>query len=377
MRKQIPLEVYMNYIYVYALLVLLGIMIFLRLFFYKKYNFKVSKVKPKLTLAILTKNNEKLLDTVLNYDISFFDDIYIFDIGSIDNTLVVAREHAKKDKRIIVKDIKRASMYNDYYSIIRNSLKSDSVLFLNLIGIDKENPHVYVPDIFKPINEFNNKVKMKLDSRINGIFLLEHDMLERQKNNLILNEYIQRALINIKESLKVNSKYGERDEEISYIDKVIYEIDLLIKLIGITIKNDGELDENLAKIFKEYSGKNKVLINFKIIGKTRCFNETINNLILQIVQELLYTVFHFNYSIYLDVYERYGKIYLLMLKFDWIGNFEDFINNKNSLSYYVLQSIKNRLNLISGDLKIKNKGNKVNILIEIPINNIIKDICNR
>ncbi|CCJ33009.1 hypothetical protein [Caloramator australicus] len=367
----------MNYIYVYALLILLGIVIFLRLFFYKKYNFKVSKVKPKLTLAILTKNNEKLLDTILNYDISFFDEIYIFDIGSIDNTLVVAREHAKKDKRIIVKDIKRASMYNDYYSIIRNSLKSDSVLLLNLIGIDKENPHVYVPDIFKPINEFKNKAKMKLDSRINGIFLLEHDMLERQKNNLILKEYIQMALINIKESLKVNSKYGERDEEISYIDKVIYEIDLLIKLMGITINNDGELDENLAKIFKEYSEKNRVLINFKIIGKVRYFNETINNLILQIVQELLYTVFHFNYSIYLDVYERYGKIYLLMLKFDWIGNFEDFINNKNSLSYYVLQSIKNRLNLISGDLKIKNKGYKVNILIEIPIKNIIKDICDR
>ncbi|WDU83102.1 hypothetical protein [Caloramator sp. Dgby_cultured_2] len=110
-----------------------------------------------------------------------FDEIYIFDIGSIDNTLVVAREHSKKDKRIIVKDIKRASMYNDYYSIIRNSLKSDSVLLLNLIGIDKENPHVYIPDIFKPINEFKNKAKIKLDSRINGIFLLEHDMLERQK----------------------------------------------------------------------------------------------------------------------------------------------------------------------------------------------------
>ncbi|MCX7902880.1 MAG: hypothetical protein N2486_00060 [Caloramator sp.] len=363
--------------YIYTLLILFGIVLFLRIFFYKKYNFKASKMKPKLTLAILTKNNEKLLDTVLNYDISFFDEVYVFDIGSIDNTLVVAKEHMKKNKRIIVKDIKRASMYNDYYSIIGNSLKSDSVLLLNLISIDKQNPHVYVPDIFKPINEFSHKAKMKLDSRINGIFLLEYDLLERQKNNLILKEYIQRALINIKESLKVNSKYGERNEEIYYIEKVIHDIDLLIRLMGITVNNDGELDDNLANILKEYSEKNRVLINFKIIGKTRYFNETINNLILQILQELLYTVFHFNYSIYLDIYERYGKNYFLMLKFDWIGNFDDFINNKNTLSYYVLQSIQNRLNLISGNLKIKNKGNKLIILIEIPIKNIIKDICNR
>jgi hypothetical protein len=83
----------------------------------KRYKLEGEKIKPKVSIVILVKNNQKLLEHVikmLSSQPKNIDEIIILDMGSIDNSLKVAKEGEKLDSRVKFYSIDNSIMEENY-----------------------------------------------------------------------------------------------------------------------------------------------------------------------------------------------------------------------------------------------------------------------
>lgn len=355
-------------------------------FFYRpsltrSFNLPSEKVRPRVSVVFITKNNEKLLEHTIKILLKFQKDIHeivVLDLGSIDKTLEVAQHVLDKNTKAIIRSISRKTIKENYFNLIKNYVSGETVYVLDLYKIGVTNPNIYIPDLFKHLNSIQNKGLPQADTRIDGSKLLLFDAMEREKNNFVIKEYIMETMANVhmrldscKENIKKNPEDMESNmsELLEYMDQSTKNVALLTRLIGPGKFLEQTLDDNMLTIFKNYSHSHQVTINYKVIGKEKIMKETVRNLMLGITQDLLYTIVQYNLSSSIDVQVNYKRKKLfLFFKYDWAGDESKILSTDSGLSYYVLNSIKNRLSLLGGHLNIKtNSKQTVNILMYIPL----------
>lgn len=372
----------MNYIYIgigLAAIVLLAIIIYRRKSS-KKFEIVSDKVKPKASVVFLVKNNQKLLDYSFKTMIKVqkdIDEIVIIDIGSIDNSLKVAHEISNSDNRVKVYNIDEQLIIDNYFNIIKNYVTGEVFFIIDLNKIGMNNPNVYTPDIFKPLesafkNQFSN-----IDDRIDGTNLLYFDKFERQKNTCIVKENIIETLSNIRMMVELYEKDIQNGSEkikntelLDYIDRSTRNVTLLTRFLGSVEFNEKNINDNILTIFKDYSQSHGVSVDYEVKGKEIAFKDTVNNLILQIIEEILYIVVHNNLTTKTNIKTVYNKDYFEMnFEFKWNIEEDEFLSPNSGLRYYVLQSIQNRLKFIDGYLNIKKAKSLENVvlIIKFPI----------
>lgn len=363
--------------------------VFILLFIYKikntkKYKLEGEKIKPKVSAVILVKNNQKLLDHTIKTllkEQKDVDEIVILDMDSIDNSLKVAKKVASLNSRVKIYNVGESIITYNYFETIKKYVNGEVVFILDLYKIGLSNPNVYVPDLFKSLDTTLTNEISCIDDRIDGTKLLYFDSLERQKNSYVLKENIVEILSNIRMMLETYSKKASDNSEevtnhtdgiLEYMDESIKNLVLLTRLIGTIEFSKKELNDNILTIFKDYSESHGVTIEYKVTGTAKPFKESVNDLILRIIEELLYVVVQHNLITNMFVLSKYSNK-LLKIKFEFNQNKdkESLLNPDNKLSYYVLQSIQNNLKLINSNINIKTKPDGlVQLTLEIPIDEI-------
>lgn len=350
----------------------------------KRYKLEGEKIKPKVSIVILVKNNQKLLEHVikiLSSQPKNIDEIIILDMGSIDNSLKVAKEGEKLDSRVKFYSIDNNIMEENYLKTIQNYVNGEIHFILDLYKIELRNPNVYVPDLFKHLDTTLTSEISSVDDRIDGTKLLDFDTLEREKNSYVIKENIVEVLSNIRMMLETYSKKASENSEevrkqieelLKYMDNSIKNLVLLTGLMGTVEFSKEELNNNILSIFKEYSQSHKVTIDYKVTGTERRFKDSINQLVLRIIEELLYIVVQHNLITDIFVLANYKhKLFEIEFKFTENKNKASILSVDNKLSYYVLQSIQNNLKLINGKINIKTKPNGVvKLIVQVPIDEI-------
>lgn len=350
----------------------------------KRYKLEGEKIKPKVSIVILVKNNQKLLEYVikiLSSQPKNIDEIIILDMGSIDNSLKVAKEGEKLDSRVKFYSIDNSIIEENYLKTIQNYVNGEIHFILDLYKIELRNPNVYVPDLFKHLDTTLTSEISSVDDRIDGTKLLDFDTLEREKNSYVIKENIVEILSNIRMMLETYSKKASENSEevrkqieelLKYMDNSIKNLVLLTGLMGTVEFSKEELNNNILVIFKDYSQSHKVTIDYKVSGTERHFKDSINQLILRIIEELLYIVVQHNLITDIFVLANYKhKLFEIEFKFTENKNKASILSVDNKLSYYVLQSIQNNLKLINGKINIKTKPNGVvKLIVQVPIDEI-------
>lgn len=350
----------------------------------KRYKLEGEKIKPKVSIVILVKNNQKLLEHVikiLSSQRKDIDEIIILDMGSIDNSLKVAKEGEKLDSRVKFYSIDNSIIEENYLKTIQNYVNGEIHFILDLYKIGLRNPNVYVPDLFKHLDSTLTSEVSSVDDRIDGTKLLDFDSLEREKNSYVIKENIVEILSNIRMMLETYSKKEtENSEEVTkqieellkYMDNSIKNLVLLTRLMGTIEFSKEKLNDNILSIFKDYSQSHEVTIDYKVIGTEKCFKDSINQLILRIIEELLYVVVQHNLITDIFVLANYKhKLFEIEFKFTENKNKASILSVDNKLSYYVLQSIQNNLKLINGKINIKTKPNGlVKLILQVPADEI-------
>lgn len=350
----------------------------------KRYKLEGEKIKPKVSMVILVKNNQKLLEHVIKILSSQprnIDEIIILDMGSIDNSLKVAKEGEKLDSRVKFYSIDNSIIEENYLKTIQNYVNGEIHFILDLYKIGLRNPNVYVPDLFKHLENTLISEISSVDDRIDGTKLLDFDTLEREKNSYVIKENIVEVLSNIRMMLETYSKQAsENSEEVTkqieellkYMDNSIKNLVMLTRLMGTIEFTKEELNNNILTIFKDYSQSHKVTIDYKVAGTERPFKDSINQLILRIIEELLYVVVQHNLITDIFVLANYKhKLFEIEFKFTENKNKASILSVDNKLSYYVLQSIQNNLKLINGKINIKTKPNGVvKLILQVPVDEI-------
>lgn len=358
----------------------------LPLFIYKRLRgqsvfIKSIKMEPCVSLVFIVKNNQKLLEnslnniTLLNKNIT---EIVVIDIGSIDNTPKVINNYNTNgiEKKVYIVDSTIEN--NNWFDILRTHVNNEEILIIDLNRIEKTNPNVYIPDIFRPIGISIIDKSKKYDDRIDGIKLLSFDFLEREKNSYILKEYIIEAFNNIHMQIELLTNKNDKSPEAftkklnsvnEYIDNTIKKTAYLINLIGSTKFHENNLKDDMTQLLKDYSQSAGVTINYKVAGNENNVIEPIRLLLLCIMQDLLSFILQGNKLKDMTVILGYRKKELkLLMKYNSIDNTKNIIDEKSTLSHFVLQSIQNRLNLTGGNLRIKiDKDNSVRLFIKIPM----------
>lgn len=350
----------------------------------KRYKLEGEKIKPKVSIVILVKNNQKLLEHVikiLSSQPKNIDEIIILDMGSIDNSLKVAKEAEKLDSRVKFYSIDNSIIEENYLKTIQNYVNGEIHFILDLYKIELGNPNVYVPDLFKHLDTTLTSEISSVDDRIDGTKLLDFDTLEREKNSYVIKENIVEVLSNIRMMLETYSKKASENSEevrkqieelLKYMDNSIKNLVMLTGLMGTVEFSKEELNNNILAIFKDYSQSHKVTIDYKVTGTERRFKDSINQLILRIIEELLYIVVQHNLITDIFVLANYKhKLFEIEFKFTENKNKASILSVDNKLSYYVLQSIQNNLKLINGKINIKTKPNGVvKLIVQVPIDEI-------
>ncbi len=350
----------------------------------KRYKLEGEKIKPKVSIVILVKNNQKLLEHVikmLSSQPKNIDEIIILDMGSIDNSLKVAKEGEKLDSRVKFYSIDNSIMEENYLKTIQNYVNGEIHFILDLYKIELRNPNVYVPDLFKHLDTTLTSEISSVDDRIDGTKLLDFDTLEREKNSYVIKENIVEVLSNIRMMLETYSKKASENSEevrkqieelLKYMDSSIKNLVMLTGLMGTVEFSKEELNNNILSIFKEYSQSHKVTIEYKVTGTERRFKDSINQLMLRIIEELLYIVVQHNLITDIFVLANYKhKLFEIEFKFTENKNKASILSVDNKLSYYVLQSIQNNLKLINGKINIKTKPKDVvKLIVQVPIDEI-------
>ncbi|QGU95873.1 hypothetical protein GOM49_12930 [Clostridium bovifaecis] len=344
-------------------------------------DFKAEKITPRVSLVLVVKNNEKILRYAMSRMLrerKDIEEILIMDLGSIDSTLDIIREFMEKDLRVKFLKITHRTITENYFSIIRGQVHGESILVLDLYKLGTENPNVYVPDLFKPLNQVLVKEVPKSDSRIDGSKLLYLDEHERKKNSYVIKEYIVDPIYKIHSSMeKLLGEIKEEDSSLreqtidvqQYLHRTMKDLNMLLHLISPIENIEGNLDENIIDMFKIYGEEHRISVKCKVLGSRKEFKDSINILILEVIQDLLYTVIQYNLSSNIEVFERYGnRHYNLLFKYDCICDEKALLSPESGLSYYVLHSIQNRLSLVGGKMRIRIKPQwKVNIFIQLPM----------
>lgn len=350
----------------------------------KRYKLEGEKIKPKVSIVILVKNNQKLLEHVikiLSSQPKNIDEIIILDMGSIDNSLKVAKEGEKLDSRVKFYSIDNSIIEENYLKTIQNYVNGEIHFILDLYKIELRNPNVYVPDLFKHLDTTLTSEISSVDDRIDGTKLLDFDTLEREKNSYVIKENIVEVLSNIRMMLETYSKKASENSEevrkqieelLKYMDSSIKNLVMLTGLMGTVEFSKEELNNNILSIFKEYSQSHKVTIDYKVTGTERRFKDSINQLMLRIIEELLYIVVQHNLITDIFVLANYKhKLFEIEFKFTENKNKASILSVDNKLSYYVLQSIQNNLKLINGKINIKTKPKDVvKLIVQVPIDEI-------
>lgn len=345
----------------------------------KQYRLQKKKINHKTSVVFVTKNNEKLIQyaiKVLQENHKDIDEYVILDLSSVDKTMEVARMTLPKDKSKIV-DISRLTLTKNYFDIVSDHISGELVFLLDLHKINTENPNVYVPDLFKPLNTVLKKGLINNDTRIDGVKLLLFDKTEREKNSYILQEYIGEILSNVHMQIEAHTKKFHNDpdkmkqqlEELQkYIGKSTKNISKISRLIGNVDFSDNNLTDNMLNIFNDYSRDYNISVNYAVVGNEKEFVSPINELIAEITQDLLYTIVNYNLTSGIDVKAYYkNNKFQLLLKYDSSISVAELTSSDSGLSYYVLNSIQNRLNLLGGGLKITIIKDKIAIIVNLPI----------
>lgn len=347
------------------------------------YSLKNEKVRPKVSLVLVVKNNEKILKNAVSVIIKErkdIEEILVMDLGSIDGTIEIIRELMEKDSRIKLLEIVNTIITENYFSIIRGQVHGEAVLVLDLYKLGVDNPNVYVPNLFKPLDDVLTDKIERVDERIDGNQLLYLDKQEREKNRYILKEYVTNPLMNIHIGMEKllelmesgDSSIREQGVEIkNYIENTINELDKALKLMSPIRDEEETSEENLISLFKSYGEEHRVSINYKILGTRVKLRGSISDLIKEITENLLYTVIQYNLSSDIDVLERYSRnSYELLFKYQCICDEKTLLDKDNGLSHYVIHSLQNKLNLVGGRIRIRVKPQwMVNILIQLPLDN--------
>lgn len=362
---------------------------FILLFIYKtqhtkKYKLKGEKIKPKVSAVILVKNNQKLLEHAINSLLNEqknIDEIIILDMDSIDNSLKVAKKVVSLNSRVKIYNIDESIINYNYFETIKKYVNGEVVFILDLYKIGLSNPNVYVPDLFKSLNTTLTSEISCIDDRIDGTKLLYFDSLERKKNSYVLKENIVEILSNIRMMIETYSKkVSDNSEEVTkhtegilkYMDQSIKNLVLLTRLIGTIEFSKEDLNDNILTIFKDYSESHGVTIEYKVMGTAKPLKESVNDLILRIIEELLYVVVQHNLITNMLVLSKYGnKLLKIEFEFNQNKDKEALLSPDNKLSYYVLESIQNNLKLINSNMNIKTKPDGlVQLTLQIPIDEI-------
>jgi glycosyltransferase involved in cell wall biosynthesis len=345
----------------------------------RKFCIRAKKIRPLVSVIILTKNNQKLFEHVGKKLLSMQNDIHeiiLLDMGSIDSTVEVAQNLlGKNTDKVKILNISTKTITENYLDIVQSHFTGEIVVLFNLAKIGEANPNVYVPDIFKPLTSAL-KALPRVDARIDGSKLLLFDHLEREKNSIIYNEYILEPLSNIGLRIEtfarqVLTRPEEGEEKVKdilqYFNKSMIDISELLKLISSRNFSEQSFDENMLGLFKDYTNSHGVAVNYKIAGQPKRLKEPIKNLILGISQDLLYTTIHHNLTSSIDVWVSYkpGK-FQLFFKVDHSGEHTDKI--AHDLSHFMHVSIQNRLNLVGGRLRVYGKEKKVRVMVTLPLN---------
>lgn len=177
-----------------------------------------------------------------------------------------------------------------------------------------------------------------------------------------------------------SKKVSDNSEEVTkhtegilkYMDQSIKNLVLLTRLIGTIEFSKEDLNDNILTIFKDYSESHGVTIEYKVMGTAKPLKESVNDLILRIIEELLYIVVQHNLITNMLVLSKYGnKLLKIEFEFNQNKDKEALLSPDNKLSYYVLESIQNNLKLINSNMNIKTKPDGlVQLTLQIPIDEI-------
>lgn len=302
-------------------------------------------------------------------------------MDSIDNSLKVAKKVVSLNSRVKIYNIDESIINYNYFETIKKYVNGEVVFILDLYKIGLSNPNVYVPDLFKSLNTTLTSEISCIDDRIDGTKLLYFDSLERKKNSYVLKENIVEILSNIRMMIETYSKkVSDNSEEVTkhtegilkYMDQSIKNLVLLTRLIGTIEFSKEDLNDNILTIFKDYSESHGVTIEYKVMGTAKPLKESVNDLILRIIEELLYIVVQHNLITNMLVLSKYGnKLLKIEFEFNQNKDKEALLSPDNKLSYYVLESIQNNLKLINSNMNIKTKPDGlVQLTLQIPIDEI-------
>lgn len=203
--------------------------------------------------------------------------------------------------------------------------------------------------------------------------------IEREKYSYIFKEYIAETLSSIRVRLEVLNKdikqnTKNNEEIILFIDTSIKNITNLSRLIEFEYSSEKTLKDNLNIIFKEYERNYNININFKEKGVVNNLSITLNKLIVETAKDLLYIVKYYNLcnDININLLNRLNYI-TLIFKFKASESVDTLTVKESGLSYYLLKSLKNKINTVNGKLKLKNKSKgKVVFVVFIPLKNMLE-----
>lgn len=214
----------------------------------------------------------------------------------------------------------------------------------------------------------------KKNPQINQMKLLDFDVVEREKNQHVLKNYVIEKLWNVRvliESMEEESKQAETPVDLGllkgYVEKTIKDITLLVRLLGAVKLPSAELKENLLSVFKAYGQSHRVSMRFKIRGRERKLKQIVEVLMVGITSDLMYIIVQQHSSVSMEAFLNYRhKQLMLILKYKDGGSWR---LAEGDLSYCILRSIENRLSLVGGQLRVKTKlkTGKATCLIQMPL----------
>lgn len=353
------------------------IFMFYRLRRAKQFSFLAHESGIQISLVIICKNNQKLLEHIAKTLIKTGDDfnqIILLDMGSIDETIEVASNLLPKDKTTIL-NISAKIISENYMKIIGRYATGELALIWDLNRISMKNPNYYIPNLIIPLDTVRKTRYLQPDPRIDGCKLLYLDSFEKRKNAHLFHEHIMVTMSNIRMRIEayqenIFTQTGEWEEQakdlLQYIDLSSNKLVILSALIGSRTFSGETLHENILRIVKEFTYSHNVSINYRLLGQPKVFKQPINDLILAVTQDILFSIIQCNLTNAIDIYTKYNrKKFQMFFKYENKG--EELLKADNDLNYYVLTSIQNRLNLLGGCIRIHSKREKTVISIWLPI----------
>lgn len=359
-----------------SLLTIYGIYFFL----YRKLrgqgiHFSAERIKPTVSVVLIVRNNEALIKPVLkrSLELNAETEIIVFDLGSIDKTVKLAKEALSTCANATIVTLGKRSAWENVRTLFPRYVSGDCIFLIDLNRIGMENPNVYVPDLFKQPLNVNSKGLPKPDARIDGVNLLTFDHDEREKNGYVLTEHIVEALSNVSMRLEtLESKTSKSiKEELNllnhYIDQKTRDVTLLTRLVGPVQIDKGNFNDQVISVLKNYGLSTGISIDYKVMGMVQELKIPVNLLIISFMQDLLYVMVQVNLATKVSVNCRYSNRKLsYIFRYEFSGS--ESLRQENTLSAYVLRSMQNRMNIIGGNLRIKEhaKGGTV-ILVQLPL----------